>query len=101
MKMIDEVDEGDAEGSDNSHREPRDLLEAFSMSNQESSNDASMADEAFFSGWNIVSDRKERVRQKQATINLKDLTESDFLELIEAKNQDKRFFGWLNFQPLF
>jgi hypothetical protein len=97
MKMIDEVDEGDAEGSDNSRLEPRDLLEAYSMSNQESSNDASINDDAFFNGWNIVSDRKERVRQKQATINLKDLTESDFLELIEAKNQDKRFFGWLNF----
>lgn len=33
MKMIDEVDEGDAEGSDNSRLEPRDLLEAYSMSN--------------------------------------------------------------------
>jgi len=23
------------------------------------------------------------------------------VSLLEAKNQDKRFYGWLNFQPLF
>lgn len=70
-------------------------------SNHESLNEDLRKDEGFFNGWNIVSDRKDRVRQKQATIDLKDLTESDFLELIDSKNQDKRFFGWLNFQPLF
>jgi len=32
---------------------------------------------------------------------LKDLSERDFIDLIDAKNQDKRFYGWLNFQPLF
>ena len=41
---------------------------------------------------------KERPRKH---IELKDLTEDDFTSLIEAKNQDKRFYGWLNFQPLF
>jgi hypothetical protein len=66
-----------------------------------SSNDMSVDNDGFFNDWNLVQDRKERARQRKATINLKDLTESDFLELIEAKNQDKRFFGWLNFQPLF
>ena len=39
--------------------------------------------------------------RKRKHIELKDLTEDDFLSLIEAKNQDKRFYGWLNFQPLF
>ena len=34
-------------------------------------------------------------------IELKDLTENDFVSLLEAKNQDKRFYSWLNFQPLF
>jgi len=32
-------------------------------------------------------------------IELKDLSEKDFLELIEGKNQDKRFYGWLHFDP--
>lgn len=40
-------------------------------------------------------------RSQRKHIELKDLTENDFLGLIEAKNQDKRFYGWLNFQPLF
>jgi hypothetical protein len=34
-------------------------------------------------------------------IELKDLTEKDFLDLIDAKNQDKRFYGWLHFGPIF
>lgn len=89
MNMIDEAVDED-ENSDNSQRDPHD-----SLSTPLSSNDMSI-DESF-NDWNLVSDRKERLRQGKATINLKDLTESDFLELIEAKNQDKRFFGWLNF----
>ena len=39
--------------------------------------------------------------RKYKHIELKDLTENDFTSLIEAKNQDKRFYSWLNFQPLF
>lgn len=35
------------------------------------------------------------------TIELKDLTEQNFLDLLGAKNQDKRFYGWLHFHPLF
>ena len=35
------------------------------------------------------------------TIELKDLTEQNFLDLLDAKNQDKRFYGWLHFHPLF
>ena len=34
-------------------------------------------------------------------IELRDLKEKDFLDLIEAKNQDKRFYGWLHFGPIF
>lgn len=34
-------------------------------------------------------------------IELKDLKERDFLDLIDAKNQDKRFYGWLHFGPIF
>ena len=33
-------------------------------------------------------------------IELKDLTEKDFSDLIAAKNQDKRFYGWLHFGPI-
>ena len=40
-------------------------------------------------------------RHSKQHIELKDLTENDFTSLIEAKNQDKRFYSWLNFQPLF
>ena len=36
-------------------------------------------------------------RNQKKYIELKDLNEKDFLELIDAKNQDKRFYGWLNF----
>ena len=34
-------------------------------------------------------------------IELKDLSEQDFLDLIDAKNQDRRFYGWLHFGPIF
>ena len=34
-------------------------------------------------------------------INLKDISEEKFLDLLAAKNQDKRFYGWLHFHPLF
>lgn len=34
-------------------------------------------------------------------MNLKDITEDNFLDLIAAKNQDKRFYGWLQLHPLF
>ncbi len=33
-------------------------------------------------------------------IELKDLTEHDFEDLIADKNQDKRFYGWLHFAPI-
>mmetsp|Transcript_14565 Transcript_14565/g.24858 ORF Transcript_14565/g.24858 Transcript_14565/m.24858 type:complete len:124 (+) Transcript_14565:1790-2161(+) len=34
-------------------------------------------------------------------IDLKDLSEKNFVDLIADKNQDKRFYGWLHFHPLF
>ncbi len=34
-------------------------------------------------------------------IELKDLSEQDFLDLIESKNQDKRFYGWLHYMHEF
>jgi hypothetical protein len=34
-------------------------------------------------------------------IELRDLKEKDFIDLIESKNQDKRFYGWLHFEPIF
>ena len=37
----------------------------------------------------------------QGHIELKDLSETDFLDLIDAKNQDRRFYGWLHFGPIF
>lgn len=40
-------------------------------------------------------------RKKKGVIDLKDLRENDFLDLIAAKNQDKRFYGWLHMHPLF
>ena len=46
-----------------------------------------------FYEWNKVYPPKSQRKY----IELKDLNEGDFLELIEAKNQDKRFYGWLNF----
>lgn len=45
--------------------------------------------------WNRVRPRRKK------HIELRDLTEQNFVDLIASKNQDKRFFGWLNFKPLF
>lgn len=92
MNMIDE-DIHEDEKSDNSQDDHLDDLSA-----PMSSNDISIDNEG---EWKLVSDRKERQQKYKATINLKDLKESDFLEMIDSKNQNKRFFGWLNFQPLF
>ena len=40
--------------------------------------------------------------QKPAKIiDLQDLKEDNFLNLIAAKNQDKRFYHWLHMHPLF
>lgn len=36
----------------------------------------------------------------QDHIELKDLSEKDFVDLIASKNQDTRFYGWLHFGPL-
>ena len=33
----------------------------------------------------------------QGHIELKDLSEKDFIDLVAAKNQDKRFYEWLHF----
>jgi hypothetical protein len=43
---------------------------------------------------------KEEPAQRQM-IDLKDLTEKNFNDLLGAKNQDKRFYSWLHFHPLF
>jgi hypothetical protein len=40
-------------------------------------------------------------RKTKQHIDLKDLSEQNFLDLIDAKNQDKRFYGWLHMHPLF
>jgi hypothetical protein len=89
MNMIDEVvDEDDSDKSAKGY-----------LHSENASSNLSMIDE--ISEWHVVEDRSEKAKKRTATINLKDITESDFLELIDSKNQDKRFFGWLNFQPLF
>lgn len=44
---------------------------------------------------------KKSVHFDGGHIELRDLKEKDFLDLIEAKNQDKRFYGWLHFGPIF
>ena len=44
----------------------------------------------------------ERVKPRRKThIELRDLTENDFLDLIASKNQNERFSAWLNFKPIF
>lgn len=40
-------------------------------------------------------------KENKTTIDLKDLTENNFIDLLAAKNQDKRFYSWLHFHPLF
>jgi 5,10-methylene-tetrahydrofolate dehydrogenase/methenyl tetrahydrofolate cyclohydrolase len=37
--------------------------------------------------------------EAEGHIELKDLKEKDFLDLIDSKNQDRRFYGWLHFYP--
>lgn len=88
MNMIDEVIDEDDQSDDQM------ILDSVSSN-------LSMYDGAGVSEWKLVQDRTEKIKERKETINLKDITESDFLELIDMKNQDKRFFGWLNFKPLF
>lgn len=85
MKMIDEEVEESSDQSDKMCVLPEDFVKGGSIS------DSSIGEKDFYNSWQLVHDRKERQNQKQATkINLRDLTESDFLELTEAKNSDKR-----------
>lgn len=44
---------------------------------------------------------QDQNKETKTHIDLKHLSERNFLELIEAKNQDKRFYSWLHFHPLF
>lgn len=46
-------------------------------------------------------DHSDRDPQENRHIDLKHLSEQKFTDLIEAKNQDKRFYHWLHFHPLF
>ena len=39
--------------------------------------------------------------KRKRHIDLKDLTEQNFLDLVADKKQDNRFYGWLHFHPLF
>ena len=48
-----------------------------------------------------VATRKSVHVDQGGHIELRDLKEKDFHDLIEAKNQDKRFYGWLHFMPIF
>jgi len=38
---------------------------------------------------------------KRPHVDLKDLSEENFLDLIACKKQDQRFYHWLHFHPLF
>jgi hypothetical protein len=49
----------------------------------------------------LFDSQKRKRNKKGGFIELRDLAESDFLDLIGSKNQDKRFYSWLNFKPLF
>ena len=40
-------------------------------------------------------------KKKKAVIDLKDLSEQNFLDLIASKNQDTRYYSWLHLHPLF
>ena len=44
-------------------------------------------------------DRRDNLKKQH--IELKDLTEENFMQLTESKSQNQRFYSWLNFQPLF
>ena len=81
MKMIDEELEESSDQSDKRRGLPEDFAKGESIS------DLSNGEKDFYNSWQVVHDRKERQNQKQTTkINLRDLTESDFLEMTEATN---------------
>ena len=81
MKMIDEELEESSDQSDKRRGLPEDFAKGESIS------DLSNGEKDFYNSWQVVHDRKERQNQKQTTkINLRDLTESDFLEMTEASN---------------
>lgn len=47
-----------------------------------------------FTGW-----QKVPRRTRKNHVELRDLRERDFIDLIDGKNQDKRYYGWLNYKP--
>ena len=49
--------------------------------------------------YNVIKGKD--TQPKKMHIDLKDLSEQNFLDLTADKKQDKRFYGWLHFHPLF
>lgn len=45
----------------------------------------------------IPDDLPQQEQRQKPIIELRDLSENDFLDLIDSKNQDKRFYSWLHF----
>jgi hypothetical protein len=54
-----------------------------------------------FGQFNYKNLKYRNERKKKPIINLKDLSEENFLDLIACKKQDQRFYHWLHFNPLF
>jgi hypothetical protein len=54
-----------------------------------------MANEEYFFEPRVFKQKEKK------HIDLKDISEQKFIDLIGAKNQDKRFYGWLHFHPIF
>ena len=48
-----------------------------------------------------LSKKSVHFGEQPGHIELRDLKEKDFLDLIDSKNQDKRFYSWLHFGPIF
>ena len=88
---------------DESKQDQDQIMEANSESQQDQPDEAIGHFDEFgqfkYHNYNYI--HKDQKKTGKTHIDLKNLSEQNFLDLIEAKNQDKRFYSWLHFHPLF
>ena len=77
------------------------IMDHADSENQQSQHDEAIGHFDEFGQFKYNTPKKQTERAQLMHYDLKDLSEQNFLDLIGAKNQDKRFYSWLHFHPLF
>ena len=96
VDTFDMIDEEDPEDEDAEQYKQHKLIMSLGAI-REREHSASCSDENQSMQADPEQDWTRVKRRRKQHIELKDLTEENFLSLIDSKNQDKRFYGWLNF----